>query len=161
MIKTIRKLHRWYNRPKSIILQYVEAFILIVPLAFFIRTYFYGLYRVPTGSMETTLLVGELFLADKLTPWFMPIKRGDIIAFNDPNFNYSENALINLWQRYVWGPSNWTKRVIGIPGDHVRGVVEDGHPVIYLNSKKLDESILTNTLLFPYGLKNQPGNGIF
>ena len=54
----------------------------------------------------------------------------------------SDNKLKRLFEEYVWGPSNWTKRVIGVPGDIVEGKVEDGHPVVYLNSKKLDESYL-------------------
>ena len=43
---------------------------------------------------------------------------------------------------YVWGPSNWTKRIIGVPGDHIKGVIEDGKPVIYRNGKKIDEPYL-------------------
>lgn len=46
-----------------------QLFILLL-IAFFIRTFFYGLYQVPTGSMETTMLVGERFLAEKLSVWF-------------------------------------------------------------------------------------------
>jgi signal peptidase I len=140
MINTIKQIRNWYNRPnKSTLAQYVETFVIILPIAFFIRTFFYGLYQVPTGSMEVTMLVGERFFADKFTVQFMPPKRGDIITCNDPNFDYSDNAAMRLFQRYVWGPSNWTKRVIGMPGDHVKGVIEDGKPVIYLNGKKLDE----------------------
>ena len=116
--------------------------VLIVLIAFIIRTFFYGLYQVPTGSMETTILVGDRFWADKLTVWFKSPTRGDIIAFNDPTYPYSLNPIAKGFQRYVWGPSNWTKRVIGIPGDHVRSVIEDGKPVIYLNDKKLEEPYL-------------------
>lgn len=140
MSNIIRKIRKWSNRPnKSTFAQYVETFLIILPIAFFIRTFFYGLYQVPTGSMEVTMLVGERFFADKLTVQFWPPKRGDIITFNDPNFDYSDNKAMRLFQRYVWGPSNWTKRVIGMPGDQVKGVIEDGKPVIYLNGKKLDE----------------------
>jgi hypothetical protein len=46
---------------------------------------------------------------------------------------------MKLFQKYVWGPSNWTKRVIGIPGDVIRGVIENGKPVVYRNGEKLDE----------------------
>ncbi len=113
------------------------AFLLFI--VFLIRTFGFGLYQVPTGSMETTMLVGERFFADKLTPYFSSVKRGEIIAFNDPLFSYSKNKIGRLFQEYVWGPSNWTKRVIGIPGDRIRGTIEDGKPVIYLNGKKLDE----------------------
>lgn len=122
--------------------------VLIVLIVFIIRTFGFGLYQVPTGSMETTMLVGERFFADKLTVWFSPIQRGEIISFNSPldenrrPYPYSKNFFKNLWQRYVWGPTNWTKRVIGIPGDHLEGKLEDGKPVIYLNGQKLDEQYL-------------------
>ena len=107
---------------------------------FLIRTFFFGLYQVPSGSMETTMLVGERFFSDKLTPYFSKVKRGQVIAFNDPTFNYSENPVVRLFQDYIWGPSNWTKRVIAIPGDRLQGKIKDGKPVIYLNDKKIAES---------------------
>jgi signal peptidase I len=116
--------------------------VVILLVIFLIRTFGFGLYQVPTGSMETTMLVGERFFADKFTPLFRPIQRGDIIALNSPTFHYSENPIKNWWQMYVWGPENWTKRVIGIPGDTIKGVVQDGKPVIYLNGKKLEEPYL-------------------
>jgi len=116
----------WYNQ-----------IIVILTLVFLLRTFGFGLYQVPTGSMETTMLVGERFFADKLTVWFTSIKRGEIISFNEPIYKYSKNPFMNLWERYFWGPSNWTKRVIGIPGDHIQGKIEDGHPVVYLNGKKI------------------------
>jgi signal peptidase I len=117
----------------------VREIVILLLIVFLIRTFFFGLYQVPTGSMETTMLVGERFFADKFTPLFMSIKRGEVIAFNDPLWPYSNNKLVRIFQEYVWGPSNWTKRVIGIPGDHVHGTIEDGKPVIYLNGKKLSE----------------------
>lgn len=131
---------RWVRKPqKTRWEQLVETLVVVIPIAFCIRTYFYGLYQVPTGSMETTMLVGERFFADKFTILFKGVQRGDIITFNDPSYAYSDNYFVNLFQRYVWGPSNWTKRVIGVPGDHVKGVIEEGKPVIYLNEEKLLE----------------------
>jgi len=117
----------------------IAVLLLIV---FLIRTFGFGLYQVPTPSMETTMLVGERFFADKFTVFFTKIKREDIISFNDPTFKYSSNPLVRLFQDYVWGPSNWTKRVIGIPGDEVKGVIENGKPVVYINGKKLNEPYL-------------------
>jgi signal peptidase I len=147
----------WYKRPhKSTIEQYIESIIILVPLAFFIRTFFYGLYRVPTGSMETTMLVGEMFFADKLSFWFRTPHRGEIIAFNDPVYKYSKNYFVNWCQRYVYGPSNWTKRVIGIPGDHVQGRIENGHPVIYLNDQRLDEPYVNTYPLLEVWKKRCP-----
>lgn len=139
----LHKFLAWTRRPnKSTLAQYVETIVVIVPIAFVIRTFGYGLYQVPTGSMETTLLVGERFFADKFTVLFKEIQHGDIIALNSPVYDYSDNYFINLFQRYVYGPENWTKRVIGLPGDHIQGIVEDGRPVVYRNGQKLDEPYL-------------------
>ncbi|HEV2601064.1 MAG TPA: signal peptidase I [Candidatus Babeliales bacterium] len=121
---------------------------LLLFIVFLVRTFGFGLYQVPTGSMETTMLVGERFFADKFTYLFSKPQRGDIISFNDPTFAYSKNPIVRTYQEYVgwpiwpFGPANWTKRVIGIPGDHVKGVIEDGKPVVYVNDKKLDEPYL-------------------
>ena len=113
------------------------AYLLLI--VFLVRTFGFGLYQVPTGSMESTMLVGERFFADKLSYNFRKPRRGEIIAFNGPEFKYSKNPLMKLFQRYAWGPDNWTKRVIGIPGDTIRGAIENGQPVIYRNGVKIDE----------------------
>lgn len=140
---------RWYHIPGVKVV--VELLFVILPVAFTIRTFGFGLYQVPSCSMETTFLVGERFVADKFTYWVRTPKRGEMIAFNAPDksltpkgYRYSTNSFVNLLQRYVWGPENWTKRVIGMPGDHVKGVIEDGHPAIYVNGEKLDESGYVN-----------------
>ena len=130
----------------------LQTLVVIVPIAFLVRTWGYGLYRVPTGSMETTMLVGEMFFADKCTYSFSKPKRGDIITFNEPVFHYSDNKIINLWQCYVWGPENWTKRLIGIPGDRVEGKIEEGKPVVYVNGTKLHEPYVNKYPLIPVSL---------
>lgn len=131
--------------------------IILLLIAFVIRTFLYGLYQVPTGSMETTILVGDRFLANKFTYFFVRSpERGEIIAFNNPTYPYSNNYMKNLFQRYVYGPDNWTKRVIGIPGDHVQGKIEDGKTAIYVNGKKLDEPYVNKYPLI-YIWSKKPG----
>lgn len=124
---------------KNHIFRNVIEIVFFLFLIFLIRTFIFGLYQVPSGSMETTMLVGERFLADKLTYFFRAPRRSEIISFNDPLMKYSDNTLKELFQRYVWGPDNITKRVIGIPGDEIMGTVENGKPVVYRNGEKLDE----------------------
>lgn len=140
-------IHRaiaWYKRPnKGAVADLVESLIVIVPVVFLIKTFLFGLYQVPTCSMETTMLVGERFFADKLTPYFSAPKRGEIISFNDPTHKFSKNKLYNFYQQYVdWNVVNYTKRVIGTPGDRVQGKIEDGKPVVYINGQKLNEPYL-------------------
>lgn len=148
-----RKSHKVAKPKKSFGSQLFEAVFIILPIAFLIRTFGYGLYQVPTGSMETTMLVGERFFADKFSVLFWPPKHGEIISFNNATFPYSKNKWVELWQQYVWGPENITKRVIGMPGDEVKGVIEDNKPVIYLKKKgELDFTKLNEPYLNRYPL---------
>lgn len=127
------------------IAQEIGEIIGLLMLVFLIRTMVFSLYKVPSGSMETTMLVGEYYFADKLSYWFRAPKRGEVIACNQPTYVYSTNPVIKLLEQYIsipwvqWGPENWTKRIIGLPGEHVRGVVENGVAVIYINGERLDE----------------------
>lgn len=135
-------IDKHYGKPVAGFLGTVKELAILLFLVFLIRTFGFGLYQVPTGSMETTMLIGERFFADKFTILFSKPKRGSIISFNDPRFPYSDNSLVRLFQEYVgtWsGPINWTKRVIGTPGDRIKGAIEDGVPVVYVNDEKLDE----------------------
>jgi signal peptidase I len=87
-------------------------------------------FVVPTSSMESTVLVGDHMIVDKLSysppgplsshilP-YTPPKRGDIIVFRWP---------MDIRQNYV-------KRVMGVPGEHIKVVNKD----VYLNGKKLIE----------------------
>jgi signal peptidase I len=116
--------------------------LLVIFFVCLVRTFIFGLYQVPTGSMETTMLVGERFFADKLTYFFRAPRQGEIIAFMQPTYHFSTNPIKRFVERFICGPENWTKRVIGCPSDHVQGKIEDGKAVIYLNGKKLDEPYL-------------------
>jgi signal peptidase I len=131
-----------HNNRKSGFLSSVIEIIGLLVIVFLIRTFGFGLYQVPTGSMETTMLVGERFFADKLSYNFRAPRVGEVIAFNDPYFKYAPSGTTRLFQQYVWGPSNWTKRIIAGPGSIIKGVIEEGKPVIYVNDKKLDEQYL-------------------
>lgn len=133
--RPIKRFNNWLDS-QHWLLQIIILGLIVV----FVRTFVFGLYWVPTGSMEPTILVGEVFFADKLTNHFRTIKHGDIVSFNQPNFNYSENYFKFLFEKYIYGPENWTKRVIGIPNDKIQGKIENGRPVIYRNGEKLEET---------------------
>jgi len=129
--------------------QWVEALVVAGAVAFVLRSFLFGLYHVPTGSAEPTILVGDRVWGNKLAYVWSKPQRGDLIIFDEPNFKYSSNAIQYYWQKYVGfpvplfglgsGPKNLTKRLIAVPGDWIEGRLEEGKPVIYLNSEKLDE----------------------
>jgi signal peptidase I len=157
MIQWIRNFITWWNRPdKSTVADWIQSLIVILPVVFVIRTWGYGLYQVPSGSMETTMLVGESYFADKCTYLFRKPKRGEIISFDQPDYPYSKDPIRNWMQHYMavlGGPQNWTKRVIGLPGDHIQGKIEDDKTVVYLNGKKFDEPYVNQYSLVPTTMK--------
>ncbi len=89
-------------------------------VALFLLTFVLQPFLIPSESMEHTLLVGDFLLVNKqifapagkagsLYHWLMPyrdVERGDVVVFHHPQ------------------PQYLVKRVVGIPGDHIR--IEDG-----------------------------------
>ena len=106
-------------------------------IAVFVITFIVQAFQIPSESMENTLLIGDYLLVDKfrygggsLLDFVMPyrpVKRGDVIVFRYP---------INPTQHFV-------KRVVGIPGDHIRLVDRKA----YVNGVPLQEPYVRYTSL--------------
>ncbi|MGN6754348.1 MAG: signal peptidase I [Intrasporangium sp.] len=113
-----------------------------------VRAFFLAPFSIPTGSMEPTLEVGDRILVTRLgTP--QDVGRGDVVVFDASTaFNLHEDTP-GLLQRVVdaigsivgQGPdTDYVKRVIGLPGDHVRCCSEHGRLVV--NGVTVDEPYL-------------------
>lgn len=84
------------KKRKSVIREYTEIIVLAVALALFVRTFFVQAFRIPSESMEDTLLVGDFLFANKFLygaklpfvsarlPGIRDPKPGDIIIFKYP-----------------------------------------------------------------------------
>lgn len=107
---------------KSKLRQNIEALLVAITLALFIRTFIVQPFKIPSGSMIPTLLVGDHLLVSKfvygtkipftdkfILPGIEDIERGDVIVFIYPD---SENEPSKKGVHYI-------KRVIGLPGDSV------------------------------------------
>src|SRR5678815_3738168 len=96
------------KRKKGVIREYAEIIVLAVGLALFVRTFFIQAFRIPSESMEDTLLVGDFLFANKLLygpklpfidkhlPAIREPKQGDIIIFrypNDPKVDYIKRCV--------------------------------------------------------------------
>jgi signal peptidase I len=96
------------KRKKSLVREYSEIIVLAVGLALFVRTFFIQAFRIPSESMEDTLLVGDFLFANKLLygpklpfadvrlPAFRDPKPGDIIIFKypqDPKVDYIKRCV--------------------------------------------------------------------
>lgn len=116
---------------KSTAREYFESIVIAVILALFIRTFVVQAFKIPTGSMEENLLIGDHLLVNKfvfgpsesrleraLLP-FGTIKRRDVVVFK-----YPEEP-----------DRDFIKRVIGLPGE----TVEVREKKVYINGQPLDE----------------------
>jgi signal peptidase I len=116
---------------KSTVREYFEAIVTAVILALFVRTWVVQAFKIPTGSMENNLLIGDHLLVNKFVFGPEPsgferavlpvrdIRRGDIVVFKYPD--EPERDFI--------------KRVIGLPGE----TLELRNKKIYINGQALDE----------------------
>jgi signal peptidase I len=105
--------------------------VIALALALVIKTYAFQAYFIPSGSMENTLEIGDKVLVNKIVYHLRSIHRGDIVVFNGqgswnpgptpktPNpVDRLYHAIIGLFGAPP-GQTDYIKRVIGTPGDHV------------------------------------------
>jgi signal peptidase I len=138
--------HKIEGPPKSIWREYFESAVVTVIMALFGMTFIVQAVKVPTGSMQNTITIGDHLLVNKFifapgTPLpILPqrvIKRGDIVVFKypgDPKNPEGDMRPDNLPYK-----TNYVKRVIGLPGDHVK-VVGDR---VFINDQELPEHRIT------------------
>ena len=119
------------NQPKSTLREYFESIVIAVILALFIRTFVVQAFKIPTGSMEENLLIGDHLLVNKFIfgPTASPVERlvmpiGTIARGNIVVFKYPEEP-----------DRDFIKRVIGLPGE----TVEVRDKKVYVNGQPLDE----------------------
>lgn len=97
-------------------------------LSLIIKTYVVQAFKIPSASMETTLMVGDRVVVNKLSYRTHDVNRGDVVVFRRPPWAPSGPD----------EPAQLIKRVIGLPGDTVE--VRDGN--VYIDGKRLDEPYL-------------------
>ena len=134
------------KKNKSIFREYAEAIFIALLLALFIRTFIIQAFKIPSGSMQNTLLIGDHILVSKFAygvhiPNVIPFlniklfddivlfqktpKREDVIVFKYPK---NENR-------------DFIKRVIGIPGD----LLEVRQQKVFINEKLINEKFALHT----------------
>ncbi len=116
---------------KSTIREYFESIVITAIIALFATTFVVQAFKIPTGSMESNLLIGDHLLVNKFVYGLHPsgffykllpykdLKRGDVIVFKYPNS--PEVAYV--------------KRLIGLPGEKLEMIGR----TIYINGQPLNE----------------------
>lgn len=166
--KTTNKKDVKKSKPK----EFFDALIYAAVVAFIIKIFLFEAYRIPTGSMEKTLLVGDFLLVTKFTygattprnvpftdfrlpyfklPGFKDPERGDIIVFDFPGDKDE------LESKEV---VNYIKRCVGLPGDTIHIVNKklfvNGAPFPEPPGEQFDkvtrEPNFMNPRIFPKGM---------
>ena len=115
--------------PKSKIFEYAAAFLPVLLVVLFIRSFLYEPYRIPSGSMQPTLEIGDFIFVSKFAYGLrLPVtnttlvelgrpKRGDVVVFKLPSDPRA----------------NFIKRMVGLPGDVIeyrdKRLLINGEPV--------------------------------
>jgi signal peptidase I len=113
--------------PKSVWREYFESAVVTVVMALYGMTFIVQAVKVPTGSMQNTITIGDHLLVNKFifAPGeslpFLPqreIRHGDIIVFKYPGNPYDPKRDDRVDNRPIF--THYVKRVIGLPGDRIR-----------------------------------------
>jgi signal peptidase I len=108
-------------KKKSTFREYAEAAAIAVLLALFIRTFVVQAFKIPSGSMEPTLMVGDHILVNKFIYGIkIPFIRKTLIPMSRPD---REDIIVFIYP--VDKSKDFIKRVIGLPGDTVEIIGED------------------------------------
>jgi signal peptidase I len=121
------------------LLETVSSLLFILVVALFLLTFLVQPFRIPSESMERTLLVGDFLLVNKPIygppghfSWLLPyrnVRDGDVIVFHFP----------------LNPPEHVVKRVIGVPGDRIH--LRNG--IVYRNGQPLNEPYVVKEPAYP------------
>ncbi|MBC8443737.1 MAG: signal peptidase I [Deltaproteobacteria bacterium] len=116
-------------REKSRLRENIEAVLLAIVLALFIRTFVVQAFKIPSGSMKQTLLIGDHILVNKFIYGIkIPFLRKTIISIKSP-----ERGDIAVFQFPEDPKKDFIKRVVAVAGDRV----EIRDKKVYINGKQM------------------------
>jgi signal peptidase I len=146
---------------KTVWREYFESAVVTVIMALFGMTFIVQAVKVPTGSMQNTISIGDHLLVNKFifAPGaslpFLPqreIRRGDIIVFKYPGNPYDPRRDDRPDNKPIL--TNYVKRVIGLPGDRIslegKNVIVNGqalpeHRIDAIDHNRKDPLEIVNT----------------
>jgi signal peptidase I len=96
-------------------IEYSGSFFPVIALVFFLRSFLYEPFKIPSSSMVPTLLVGDLILVNKFTYGIrLPVINKKIVQINDP-----QRGDVMVFKYPADMSQDYIKRVIGVPGDKI------------------------------------------
>lgn len=141
------------TRAKSVLREYTEAIVIAILLALVIRAFVVQAFKIPSGSMKPTLLIGDHILVNKFIYGIkVPFTNYELIHISNP-----KRGDIVVFEYPVDPSKDFIKRVIGLPGDKVR--VEN--KVVYVNDQALSEpfAVQSDDKILPAGVSPRDNMG--
>ena len=122
----------------STIVEYSRSFFPILLVVLLIRSFIVEPFRIPTGSLEPTLLVGDFILVNRYAYGLrLPVTNTKIYGISEP-----KRGEIAIFQFPLDPSEYYIKRIIGLPGDHVRYTDK----VLYVNDKIAAQQFVMNVI---------------
>jgi signal peptidase I len=133
--------------PVPATVDYARSFLPVVLIVLLVRSFIFDPFRIPSDSMMPTLLDGDFILVNKFTYGLrLPVLNTKIVPLGEPRrgevvvFHYPPDPAID-----------YIKRVVGLPGDHVRIVSDqliiNGLPIPLVDSGRFDDGCYHNMRL--------------
>ncbi|RNI24457.1 signal peptidase I [Flexivirga caeni] len=118
--------------PFRLLREFAIVVVVALILSLLIKTFVAQSFWIPSQSMENTLVPGDRVVVSKFTPGLFSLQRGDVVVFHDPGHWLDEpntkrsgisgavTSVLQFVGLYPSGDDDLIKRVIGLPGDHVK-----------------------------------------
>ena len=135
--EALRRVNRSPGQHLGLFLEWAKSFTIAIVLFLFVRTFLVEAFKIPSGSMERTLLVGDFLLVNKMVygaevpftgkhlPAIREPQRGDVVVFQWP----------------IDPSKNFVKRLVGVPGDTL--MMRDGD--LWVNGTLQDEKYVLHS----------------
>ena len=137
----MRRARKAKNQQDPTLIEYCRSFFPVLLIVWVIRSFLIQPYKVPTGSLEPTVMPGDFIAVNQFAYGLkFPIGNYKMIATGDPKrgdivlFHYPPNPKVI-----------YVKRLIGLPGDHI----QYKNKILYINGKKQPQKLLGHD--FDYG----------
>lgn len=133
----LRKIPTDKNTRPPLVIDYARSFFPVLLIVLIVRSFLFQPYCVSTGSLEPTIMPGDMILVNQYDYGLhIPLWNKKIVDIGEP-----QRGQIALFRWPVNPAATFVKRVIGIPGDHISYL----NKVFYINGKKMLQKFIKNT----------------
>lgn len=119
---------------QPLVIEYARSFFPVLLVVLVIRSFIAQPYRVPTGSLEPTVMPGDFILVTQYNYGLhFPVWHWTLLNTGEP-----KRGQVALFHYPVNPHITFVKRVIGVPGDHISYI----NKVLYINGKKIKQTFV-------------------